>query len=245
MSLFERYVRRSHEFDDPYFIFLGDEAADPASHYKYIGRSAKGATAIDEACAHQLDFLRGRGLEPHHVLLDLGCGSLRAGVGFIPFLDEGCYLGLDISAEALRRGIEEEVPADLLDRKRPAFVVSDGWEFDLFDRRPDYIIANSVFTHLRTDSTREGFRKLEAWLDGAPFQFFATFTRSKEARARQPDTDHYYGGTGACAYTQDAFAALGAEQGWEHEYIGPWGHFRNEVQSPQVQFQMMMRFFRT
>lgn len=244
MKTADTYIRQTHQYEDPFYIFLGEDADDPASHYKYIGKSGTGNVEIEESCAFQLEFLKTQGLRKVHTLMDLGCGSLRAGIRFMPFLNTGNYLGIDISKEALRRGIEDEVGFDLIDEKRPEFVLSDAWEFNLFSKKPNYIIANSVFTHLRTENTKLCFESLQSYLQEAPFQFFATFTQSLEEKPRQPPIDHYYGGTGACTYSVEQFAALGEAQGWKHDFIGDWGHFRNKAESPIVKFQMMMRFYR-
>ena len=49
----------------------------------------------DEIGKLQFDFLISRGLKPHHVFLDIACGSLRAGRFLIPYLDAGNYLGIE------------------------------------------------------------------------------------------------------------------------------------------------------
>ena len=43
----------------------------------------------------EFEFMVSRGLRPEHVLLDIACGALRAGVHFIPYLDAGNYLGIE------------------------------------------------------------------------------------------------------------------------------------------------------
>jgi hypothetical protein len=43
----------------------------------------------DELGRLQVDFPVSEGLEPAHVLLDIGCGSLRGGVHLIPYLEPG------------------------------------------------------------------------------------------------------------------------------------------------------------
>jgi len=83
-----------------------------------------------------------QGLAPHHVLLDIACGSLRGGVHFIPYLEPGNYLGIDKEAELIQLGRREELPAGLEDERRPEFVVSGSFEFDLFTKRPDYALAH-------------------------------------------------------------------------------------------------------
>ena len=46
----------------------------------------------------QFDFLLESGLQPHHKLLDIGCGCLRGGIHFINYLEASNYSGLDINA---------------------------------------------------------------------------------------------------------------------------------------------------
>ena len=55
----------------------------------------------------RLDFLRERGLQPQHHLLDVGCGSLRGGVRFILYLETGHYSGLDRNDRLLDVGRTE------------------------------------------------------------------------------------------------------------------------------------------
>lgn len=57
----------------------------------------------------QLDFLVQRGLQPHHALLDVGCGPLRAGVKLVPYLDPGNYYGIDLSDILIEAGYEGEI----------------------------------------------------------------------------------------------------------------------------------------
>ena len=51
----------------------------------------------------QLDFLKSQGLEPHHTLLDVGCGSLRGGMWIMAYLNPGCYVGIDKDADMLEQ----------------------------------------------------------------------------------------------------------------------------------------------
>lgn len=57
----------------------------------------------------QHDFLIAQGLRPHHRLIDIGCGSLRAGVPLARYLEPAHYYGIDISPELLRAGLEREI----------------------------------------------------------------------------------------------------------------------------------------
>ena len=55
----------------------------------------------DELQAYQLRALTANGLKPDQCLLDLGCGPLQGGVGFINYLDKGRYVGVDVSTRNL------------------------------------------------------------------------------------------------------------------------------------------------
>jgi hypothetical protein len=81
---------------------IGTQSVDNLGHRAYVG-------GLWEAIGRlQFRFMIERGLEPQHVFLDVACGSLRGGVRFIPYLEPGCYLGLDIKQELIDIGIKHE-----------------------------------------------------------------------------------------------------------------------------------------
>jgi cyclopropane fatty-acyl-phospholipid synthase-like methyltransferase len=104
----------------------------------------------------QLDFLVQRGLQPHHALLDVGCGPLRAGVKLVPYLDPGNYYGIDLSDILIEAGYEGEiVPNGLEDRlPRANLAVNSSFDASGFGRRFDFAIAQSVFTHVPWNDIR-------------------------------------------------------------------------------------------
>ena len=118
-------------------------------HREYVGG------LWDEIGRLQFEFLRARGLKPAHRLFDVACGSLRAGVHFIPYLNADRYFGLDRNSDLIQAGTERELnPRDFHD-KRPNFVVSGAFEFEKFGVTADIALAQSLFTHLRrTQSLR-------------------------------------------------------------------------------------------
>src|SRR5579864_173888 len=123
-------------------------------HRDYIGAQ------WDTVGPLQFQFLVDQGLKPHNVLLDIACGSLRGGVHFIPYLDDGNYLGLEKERQLIRLGLKKELPSELRRSKRPEFVVSDSFEFKRFSKRPDYAIAHSLFTHLPSSMILDCLTKL-------------------------------------------------------------------------------------
>jgi hypothetical protein len=189
------------------------------------------------AAGGQLDFLVRQGLQRDTVFLDIGCGCLRGGIHFISCLDPGRYLGMDISAEVVRRGIVAELGMSRFLDKRPEFVISDRYEIGLFSRQPSIALANSVFTHVGPDDIRTCLSQLRG-----PVTLFATFNESDEAVA-VADRARYLGGREVIAYTRDEMHAFGGEQGFETEYVGGWGHPKN-VWTGGFRNQMMFRFTR-
>ena len=149
----------------------------------------------DEIGLLQFEFLKSRGLKPHHVLVDIACGSLRAGVHFIPCLDRGNYLGLDREGWLVRRGIKREL--------------SSGIDFEALQKRPDFALVQSLFTHLNSEDIRRCLTRLRQVVDPRP--------ASKEL----PSQAHR-----VFRYTRQGVEEDGADCGWATNYIGDWSHPR-------------------
>lgn len=233
------------DFPDPFYIKPGlrwrlRRWLDPNSHRVYVGADAGGGDEFLEACRFQLDFMIAHGLQRDSVLLDLGCGCLRAGVHFINYLDAGRYLGMDISAEVVKRGVARELGLETFSTKAPEFVISDRFEFTALSQRPDFILANSVFTHLPSGELRACLQGLRDFLGERSAVFFATFSEAAE-RGEHEGPGHYLGGTEKMTYTVAEMHALGSEAGWATEYIGEWGHPKN-AWDDAFRHQMMFRF---
>lgn len=98
----------------------------------------------------QFQFLKQMGLEPEHSMLDIGCGTLRGGRFAIRYLGDSNYTGIDISPaciDAAKRLVDEEG----LDDKQPNLIHNESKAMnfdDMKDENFDYILAQSVFTHL-------------------------------------------------------------------------------------------------
>jgi len=178
----------------------------------------------DELGRLQFDFLVKQGLRPSHVLLDIACGSLRAGRLVIPYLAPGNYLGIDKHSEVIEAGKVNEIEADVLKAQRPEFVVSDSFAFEKFSKRPDFCLAQSLFTHLRKRDIDLCFRKLSAFVTPG-CRFFATFGETS-IPIPQIASSH---SVRSFFYTRGAMEAFGRRSGWEPRYIGDWGHPRGQV----------------
>jgi hypothetical protein len=175
----------------------------------------------------QYNFLVAHGLMPSHCLLDIGCGSLRGGVHFIPYLDPGNYLGLDRNEALIKCGIKQELNPVLYAEKKPLFVISDCFEFQRFPKRPQFSIAQSLFTHLTEVDISLCLKNLRNFV-GLGHVFFATFYQGSSDR--NPGASDSQKGF---RYTLDEMQNFGSMTGWKGTYIGNWRHPRH---------QMMMKY---
>jgi hypothetical protein len=183
-----------------------------AGHRAYIGGR------WDELGRIQFDYMVGRGLEPHHVFLDIACGSLRGGVHFIRYLDAGNYLGIEKEKALVRSGLSKELSRQVYKEKRPEFVVSGSFEFDRFSKQPNFSLAQSLFTHLISSDVELCLANLRANV-GPQHELYATFAdgASEQNPARSHALKVFY-------FSPDELAAIGTRNGWLCEYLGDWGH---------------------
>lgn len=185
----------------------------------------------DEIGALQLEFLRARGLEPHHHLLDIGCGALRGGIPVIRYLDPGRYCGFDINASLIEAARVELSQAGL-EGKAPQLLVEDGFEAARFGRLFDFAIAQSVFTHLpMNDIIRCLVQAARVLSPGA--RLYATYFEAPTAAHLQPVRQEP-GGI-VTQYGADPYHYALAEMRWmaglaglELDALGDWGHPRGQ-----------------
>ena len=195
----------------------GEAGIDALGHRKYVGGNWEQMGAL------QFEFLLRRGLQPHHVFIDVACGSLRAGVLLIPYLDPDRYFGIEKEAELVRRGLEEELPAAVRIAKRPTIVVSSTFDFDRVGARPDHGIAQSLFSHLPPSLIRLCLGNLRPVMrDGGTLH--ATFFETDRPVVHD-DAPHDHGDF---HYTRAEMERFGTEAGWMPEYVGDWGHPRGQ-----------------
>jgi hypothetical protein len=194
----------------------GPEGVKTLGHRAYVGG------LWDEIGSLQFEFLVNRGLKPHHYLLDVACGSLRAGVHFISYLDRGHYLGIEKEQSLLQAGLENELGPTMFAEKQPQLVISKDFEFGKLGNRPNFALAHSLFTHLPAHVINDCLTKLRGFIqdDGA---FYATFNEVPREIVN-PETPHDHANF---QYTRQQLERLAASSGWTAEYIGDWNHPRN------------------
>ena len=198
---------------------------------------------FEEIGLQQFDFLVSRGLEPNHHFIDLGCGVLRGGLHYVKYLDADRYCGIDLSSEMID-GAQRECRDAGLDEKRPLLRQTDTFDIN-FERKFDFGIALSVFTHVTWNSCFLALSQVsDNFASGG--QFFASFFPGPEGPARftpivqeivAPATEAVttYGDRNHFHYAPSDFAKLAEIVGLELDVIGNWGHLRG---------QHMLRFFK-
>jgi SAM-dependent methyltransferase len=196
---------------------------DPDWHRKAVGG------LWDAVGELQFDLLVREGLEPHHRLLDIGCGSLRGGVHFIRYLDAGNYTGIDKSTDRLAAGRDVELPAAGLEAKRSVLEVVDDFDFTRLGTTFDYAIAQSLFTHLPLELIRTCLLNVDGVLaPGA--SLYATFLElESDDQNRSIDrSERLYAKDPNFWFAFDELEAACEGTALEPRYAGDWGHPRDQ-----------------
>ena len=102
------------------------------------------------------------GLREGHKLLDIGCGSLRGGRFFIPYLNPGNYFGVEPNTWLVYEGMENELGPSIQAIKEPKFHDTSDFEFGWFREKFDFVIAQSIFSHTPPKLLTKCLRNLRA-----------------------------------------------------------------------------------
>lgn len=123
---------------------LGKNLTPGSRHYSaFVGSAEK----YDLVAAAQFNLLTFLGLREHHYLLDVGCGSLRGGRLFITYLLPGRYFGIEPQQWLIEEAVRNELGEDIMDIKQPVFSYDKNFTLSTFNRKFDFIIACSIFSH--------------------------------------------------------------------------------------------------
>ena len=131
------------------------------------------------------------GLRQEHTLLDIGCGSLRAGKLFLMYLLPERYFGIEPEQWLVEEGLEREVGRELVDRKRPRFLYDRNFSCTAFGVHFDYIIAQSIFSHASLAQIRRCLSEVRASMKPGSL-FAASFVEGDDDYAGE---DWVYPGT--------------------------------------------------
>lgn len=189
------------------------KAGDP--HYTaYVGPPWQ----YDFMGATQFRLLCSLGLRAHHTLLDFGCGSLRAGRLFLPYLEPGNYFGIEPNPHLIDEGFAHELGEDLRRIKQPQFAYVEDFTVP-FDSEFDFIVAQSIFSHTGEDLIARALPNLRAALSPHGL-LLATFV---EGRSDHKGGDWVY--PGVVTFRRKTIRRLIREAGLHGTRL-PWYHPR-------------------
>jgi len=145
------------------------------NYRSYVGPEEK----YDLIGAMQFNLLTFFGLRESNSLLDIGCGSLRAGRLFIPYLNKGNYYGIEPNDWLIREGIKNNIGRDLAKIKKPVFNKNSEFNFSSFNKQFDYILAQSIFSHAPENMIRKCLNEAKKVMHKDSL-FFATFLKGDQ-----------------------------------------------------------------
>lgn len=184
----------------------------------------------DEVGTLQFNFMVEMGLEPHHRLLDIGCGSLRGGVHFVEYLESGNYYGVDKNHKLIELGMAVELKKRGLGDKSATFKVSDQFDFG-FGVEFDFAIAQSLFTHLPLNDIMVCLHNARGVLVDEG-RLYATFFSSGSYQDMWFVPHEWTNGIvtfpNRDPYHYEPTMLMGAGSGLDSEYIGHWDHPRGQ-----------------
>jgi hypothetical protein len=198
---------------------IGTDLPIGAHHYRaYVGPPEK----YDLMAAMQFNLITLLGLREHHFLLDIGCGSLRAGKLFIPYLQTSHYFGIEPERWLVAEGIENELGQEIVRIKKPVFGYDEHFDCGVFGQKFDFVIAQSVFSHTSQAQIRQCLSNVSACMRPTGI-WVATFVKgSSDYQGREwvyPD---------CVTYTVEQMKRLAAESGLEANIID-WPHMNGQT----------------
>lgn len=176
-------------------------------HRAYVGRPQR----YDLASANQFNLLTLLGLRENHYLLDIGCGSLRAGRLFMMYLLPERYFGLEPLEWLIEYGIRYEIGNELVNFKKPTFGNDATFNLSCFSRPFDFILAQSVFTHAAASQISTCLSQARQVMQGTSI-FAASFIESRDRRNYSGEEWVY---PGSVSYTAEFIHSLAAQNGLE------------------------------
>jgi SAM-dependent methyltransferase len=189
----------------------------------------------------QFDFCVNQGLTPDMKLIDIGCGSLRAGTHFIRYMGNN-YYGIDRHEQLINAGINIEAPMCNLVARRENFFVTKDFDLSPFNTKFNFGWCNSVFTHLPTRCIIECLTNTQPYFaPGATLYATIYITKgySYQNELQTFNDRRQYVNTGPIQHDEESMSGLktfcynirdivkifdSVKTMWECNILGDWNH---------------------
>jgi len=171
----------------------------------------------------QFDYLTGHGLQPGDRMLEIGCGTLRAGHLFIDYLSTGHYCGIDLSPDALLAA-QRIVVEFGLQAKMPHLTLVRGLDLRFLPAGHFTVVhAHNVFARSPVQKIGEGLAQVRRVMTrDAIFDF--TFDRADGIDDQSPRRDFNR--------RADTLIGLADARGFDAELMQDWeqiGHGHSKL----------------
>jgi len=167
--------------------------------------------------AMQFNLLTSLGLRDFHYLLDIGCGSLRAGRLFIVYLRPHHYYCIEPEKWLVEEGIKNNIGKELIELKKPQFSYNKDFTCIIFNQKFDFILAHSIFSHASQKQIIRCLSEVEKCMKETSI-FSATFVKGNSNYSGEkwvyPDT---------VTYTEQRMVELANNAGLDFKTIN-WYH---------------------
>ena len=152
---------------------LGKDQPIGSHHFRaFVGPPEK----YDLVAANQFNLLTSLGLREYHYLLDIGCGSLRGGRLFIPYLLANHYYGIEPEKWLLEEGIAKNLGNEIIKMKSPHFSNDKNFTLSIFGKPFDFLLAQSIFSHASQNQIRQCLAEAKHVMTATSI-FAATFVK--------------------------------------------------------------------
>lgn len=175
-----RSLYEEHDFITAYAKHT-DLRIQKDGHELAIGAKRDGKQDWHKHGTMQLEFLMAKGMKEDHFLLDFGCGTGRLACKAVRYLQNGHYVGMDISEQAIAHCSSQDYAG-----KQPLFLQTlDGrfpadknWKFH-------FIWSHSVVTHLPPEIVEALFADLSMMDFGYWFFTFKPAAQNQRSGLKQ------------------------------------------------------------
>lgn len=190
-----------------------EEQPSSENYRAFVGPKEK----YDVIGSLQFSLLTFLGLREHHYLLDIGCGSLRGGKLFIPYLLPERYFGIEPEQRLIEEVIKKELGEDCIKIKKPVFNNDSNFTLSIFNQKFDFLLAQSIFTHTSQAQIKRCLSEAKKVMKINSI-FAATFFIGN---SNYEGDEWVY--PGAVKYTTDFITDLIKEYGMESQLVN-WPH---------------------